>query len=345
MNLQRFEELHMERFIADKPADPRDSSKLMVVLRETGALEHRVFRDIEQYFRAGDVLVLNDSKVFPAKLSGKKETGGKIQILLMEETGPALWTAIASGSKLNSKIIFEGGVTATAVENTGDGKWLLRFDTNDVLGFALAHGIMPLPPYIEKLRRRLGGETSLPLDRTRYQTVYAQNSGSIAAPTAGFHFTPELLQTLTNKGVAIAHVTLHVGWGTFRPMRANSVEEHVMLPEYAVMPEKTADIINSARGEGRRVISVGTTSTRTIESFTDAHGVTAPGAKWADLYIYPPYKFRGIDALVTNFHVPDSTPICLAGSFAGEDLLYKAYGEAAASGYRFYSYGDSMLII
>ncbi|MFA6583604.1 MAG: S-adenosylmethionine:tRNA ribosyltransferase-isomerase, partial [Elusimicrobiaceae bacterium] len=134
-------------------------------------------------------------------------------------------------------------------------------------------------------------------------------------------------------------------WGTFRPMRANSVEEHVMLPEYAVMPEKTADIINSARGEGRRVISVGTTSTRTIESFTDAHGVTAPGAKWADLYIYPPYKFRGIDALVTNFHVPDSTPICLAGSFAGEDLLYKAYGEAAASGYRFYSYGDSMLII
>ncbi|MDD4004891.1 MAG: tRNA preQ1(34) S-adenosylmethionine ribosyltransferase-isomerase QueA [Elusimicrobiaceae bacterium] len=345
MDLKRFEQLRADRFIAAAPAEPRDSSRLMLLERATGGIAHLVFRDIERVFRPGDLLVLNDSKVFPARITGRKPTGGRIGLLLMSEREPGLWEAIGSGSRLNAAIQFEDGVTALAVENCGGGKWLFRFSTRDVLGYALKHGNMPLPPYIEKLRRRLNESVSAPQDRQRYQTVYARTTGSIAAPTAGFHFTAELLERVKARGVVVAYVTLHVGWGTFKPLRDSSVEQHVMLPEYAVMPEATARLINETVARGGRVFSAGTTSTRTIESFSSDTGIVSPGAKWADLYIYPPYRFKTVSALITNFHVPDSTPICLTAAFAGEDFLYRAYEQAVARQYRFYSYGDAMLII
>lgn len=345
MNLKRFEDLHSERFIAASPADPRDSSRLLAVNRATGELEHLVFRDIEKFFNPGDLLVLNNSKVFPARITGHKPTGGKIQLLLMRETAPSEWEAIGSGSKLNAPIDFEGGVTALPIKDCGDGKWLFRFSTPDVLAYAVKYGDMPLPPYIEKLRRRRNEGITSPADRERYQTVYARETGSIAAPTAGFHFTPELFERIKAKGVTVAYVTLHVGWGTFKPLRDTSVENHVMLPEFAVMPPETAALINETKARGGRLFSVGTTSTRTIESFSAENGTVTPGSKWADIYIYPPYRFKAVSALITNFHVPDSTPICLTAAFAGEDLLYKAYSEAVERQYRFYSYGDAMLII
>lgn len=345
MNLKRFEELRADRFIADKPAEPRDSSRLMVLDRAAGTIAHHVFREIENYFKPGDLLVLNNSKVFPARIAGRKPTGGKIQLLLMTEKEPGLWEAIGSGSKAGVPITFDDGVTAVPVADCGDGKWLFKFSTDDVMGYAAKHGTMPLPPYIEKLRRRNNEDVSTPQDRQRYQTVYAQNTGSIAAPTAGFHFTPELFAKIKARGVTAAFVTLHVGWGTFRPLRDSTVENHIMLPEYAVMPQETADLINKTRAAGGRVFSVGTTSTRTIESFSDENGTVAAGSKWADIYIYPPYSFKAVTALITNFHVPDSTPICLTAAFAGEEFLYRAYSEAVDRQYRFYSYGDAMLVL
>ncbi|MGB2578913.1 S-adenosylmethionine:tRNA ribosyltransferase-isomerase [Elusimicrobium simillimum] len=339
---ERFRDLAIN--IARTPAEPRDSAKLMVLNRSTQTIENKVFRDIADYFNPGDCLVINDTKVFPAKLLGHKTTGGKIEVLLVRPLqNPAEWTALMRDYKEGGEIIFDGGLTATMTGHNENGEAILKFNNDDVLGYAHTHGLMPLPQYIEKARKHDGMSASIATDKARYQTVYAEHEGSIAAPTAGFHFTPELLRKIEDKGVSVVHITLHVGWGTFKPLKTDPTQ-HKMLPELAEVTPEAAAKINAARANGGRVFGVGTTSTRTLESFTE-NGITQAGSKWTDLFVYPGYKFKGIDALITNFHFPDSTPLCMASTFATEDFIFKAYSEAVANNYRFYSFGDSMMIL
>ncbi|MCL2887982.1 MAG: tRNA preQ1(34) S-adenosylmethionine ribosyltransferase-isomerase QueA [Elusimicrobia bacterium] len=339
---ERFHNLKIN--IARTPATPRDSAKLMVLNRAAKTIEHKIFRDIPSYFKPGDCLIINDTKVFPAKLFAKKPTGGKVEVLLVRPLqNPSEWTALMRDFKPGMELIFDDGLKATAQSVTGNNEVILKFNSDDVLSYANARGLMPLPQYIEKARKHDGMTAAIETDKERYQTVYARHEGSIAAPTAGFHFTPELLKKIEDGGVSVVRITLHVGWGTFKPLKT-APEKHQMLPELAEISAGTAAQINAARAAGKRVFSVGTTSTRTLESFTE-NGKTAAGQKWTDLFIYPGYKFKAIDALITNFHFPDSTPLCMAVAFADEDFIYKAYSEAVANNYRFYSFGDSMLIL
>jgi len=330
--------------IAKMPATPRDSAKLMVLNRAGKTIEHKIFRDIPSYFKPGDCLVINDTKVFPAKLFAKKPTGGKVEVLLVRPLqNPREWTALLRDFKPGTELIFDGGLKATAQSVTENNEVILKFNNPDVLGYANEHGLMPLPQYIEKARKHDGLPASVSADKERYQTVYAEHEGSIAAPTAGFHFTPELLKKIESEGINVVRITLHVGWGTFKPLKT-APEKHRMLPELAEISAAAAEKINAARAGGKKIFSVGTTSTRTLESFTE-NGVTAAGQKWTDLFIYPGYKFKAVDALITNFHFPDSTPLCMAAALAGEDFIFKAYTEAVKNNYRFYSFGDSMLIM
>ncbi|MDR0291738.1 MAG: tRNA preQ1(34) S-adenosylmethionine ribosyltransferase-isomerase QueA [Elusimicrobium sp.] len=330
--------------IARAPATPRDSAKLMVLNRADKSITHKIFRDIPSYFRQGDCLVINDTKVFPAKLFARKPTGGRVEVLLVRPLqNPSEWTALLRDFKPGAELIFDGGLKAAAQSLTENGEIVLKFNKSDVLGYAHAHGLMPLPQYIEKARKHDGMTPSVQSDKDRYQTVYAEHEGSIAAPTAGFHFTPELLKKIEDMGMSVARITLHVGWGTFKPLKT-APEKHKMLPELAEISVGAAARINAARAAGKRIFSIGTTSTRTLESFTD-NGITAAGQKWTDLFIYPGYKFKAVDALITNFHFPDSTPLCMAAAFADEDFIFEAYGEAVTNNYRFYSFGDSMLIL
>ncbi|WP_424244878.1 S-adenosylmethionine:tRNA ribosyltransferase-isomerase [Elusimicrobium posterum] len=339
---ERFKDLKIN--IAKTPADPRDSAKLMVLNRENQTIEHRVFRDIYEYFKPGDCLVINDTKVFPAKLFAHKPTGGKVEVLLVRpQANPKEWAALMRDYKEGVSLSFSEGLSAIMKSRNENGEVILEFNNENVLPYALQHGLMPLPQYIEKARRDGGLSKSIEQDKERYQTVYAQHQGSIAAPTAGFHFTPELLEKIKKVGVNIVHVTLHVGWGTFKPLKGEP-KEHQMLAEYAQISEETAQIISQTRAKGGRIVSVGTTSTRTLESFTQ-NGITESGAKWTNLFIYPGYKFKAIDCLITNFHFPDSTPLCMASAFATEDFVFKAYTQAVKNDYRFYSFGDSMLIL
>jgi len=330
--------------IARAPATPRDSAKLMVLNRAARTIEHKIFRDIPSYFTPGDCLVINDTKVFPAKLFAKKPTGGKIEVLLARPLqNPSEWTALMRDFKPGMELIFDGGLKAAAQSPSENGEIILKFNSADVLGYARERGLMPLPQYIEKARKHDGMSASVETDKERYQTVYAEHEGSIAAPTAGFHFTPELLKKIEDAGVNVARITLHVGWGTFKPLKT-APEKHKMLAELAEISAGTAAKINAARKAGKKIFSVGTTSTRTLESFTE-NGLTSAGQKWTDLFIYPGYEFKAVDALITNFHFPDSTPLCMAAAFAGEDFIFKAYAEAVKNNYRFYSFGDSMLIL
>lgn len=330
--------------IAKTPANPRDSAKLMVLNRKTQSIENRIFRDIHEYFNSGDCLVINDTKVFPAKIFGTKPTGGKVEVLLVRpQENEREWTALMRDYKQGLVLTFSETLNATLKERNDNGEVVLQFNNDGVMDYALQHGLMPLPQYIEKARRDGGLSKSIADDKERYQTVYARHRGSIAAPTAGFHFTPQLLKKLEDKGVNIAHVTLHVGWGTFKPLKTEP-QAHKMLAEYAVVTQAAADKINAARAAGKRIFSVGTTSTRTLESFTE-RGVTSAGSKWTDLFIYPGYEFKAVDCLITNFHFPDSTPLCMASAFASEDFVFKAYTMAVENDYRFYSFGDSMLIL
>ncbi|MCB2153381.1 tRNA preQ1(34) S-adenosylmethionine ribosyltransferase-isomerase QueA [bacterium] len=345
MNVSDFDYTLPEELVAAHPSERRDESRLLVVPPGAGS-EHRQFRDLTEYLRPGDLLVMNDSRVIPARLFGHREPGGgKCEVLLLEPAGDLKWQAmVRPGKKLRvgSRIVFGEGLAAEVEEDLGGGERLLRFECGGEFREALDRlGHMPLPPYI--LARR-GARESLPQDRERYQTVYADREGSVAAPTAGLHFTDEMLAAMNDMGVETARVTLHVGAGTFQPIAVDRIEDHPMhAEEYEISPE-VAETINRAKSEGRRVIAVGTTSVRTIES-AGATGEVVPGCEKTRLMILPGYKFHIVDGMITNFHLPRSTLLCLVAAMIGRKRLLDLYEEAIRERYRFYSYGDAMLIL
>ena len=326
--------------IAQHPLDRRDDSRLLCLDRRDGAICHRRFRELPQLLRPGDVLVMNDSRVMPSRLLGHREgTGGAAELLLLEQKGKDLWETLARpGKKLRpgSRVVFGDGLLVGEVTDTLEGgNRLVRFSYQGENFFAVLEriGQMPLPPYItERLE-----------DGERYQTVYSRQPGSAAAPTAGLHFTPELLEALRDKGVQTGFVTLHVGLGTFRPVKAENITDHHMHLEHYTVPEETARLVNAAKTEGRRVIAVGTTSCRTLESAWK-EGALTPGPGSTGIFIYPGYKFQVLDGLITNFHLPESTLIMLVSAFAGYESTMNAYREAVQERYRFFSFGDSMFI-
>ncbi|HDP36721.1 MAG TPA: tRNA preQ1(34) S-adenosylmethionine ribosyltransferase-isomerase QueA [Candidatus Atribacteria bacterium] len=342
MELEEFDYYLPSGFIAQKPIKPRDRSRLMVLNRSRDEIQHKIFKDIKDYLKKGDLLVLNNTKVLPARLYGFKEkTKGKVEILLLKSKKDRYWEVLVRPGKIvhtDTKIIFgpelEGIVEG---KNKEKGSYFIQFNFKGNFKEILNKiGQMPTPPYIK-------GELKTGND---YQTVYAAQDGSIAAPTAGLHFTKSLLEELTHKGIEIVYLTLHVGRGTFEPIRASKVEEHRMDSEFYSISSDAAQKINQARSEERRVISVGTTTTRTLESAFDVNqnGIIS-GSNWSDIFIYPEYKFKVVDVLITNFHLPKSTPLMLATAFAGKNFLFKAYQEAIRERYRFYSFGDAMIII
>ena len=329
-----------QELIAQVPIKDRTSSRLMVLDKETGEIEHRIFRDIIDYLNPGDCLVLNDTRVIPARLIGSKvETGGKIEFLLLKRTEDDTWeTLVKPGkrAKIGARFSFgDGKLIAEVVGMSDDGARIVKFEYDGIFEEILDElGNMPLPPYItEKLE-----------EKERYQTVYSKHNGSAAAPTAGLHFTKELLHKIEEKGVDLAFITLHVGLGTFRPVKVEDVTNHQMHSEYYIVTEEAAEKINRAKASGHRVISVGTTSTRTIESVADENGIVKAKSGWTNIFIYPGYKWKVIDNLITNFHLPESTLIMLVSSLAGKDHVLNAYKEAVKERYRFFSFGDAMFI-
>jgi S-adenosylmethionine:tRNA ribosyltransferase-isomerase len=329
-----------EELVASVPAEPRDSARLLVLGRADGQVRHRLFRDLPSLLREGDCLVLNETKVIPCRLLGKKATGGKVELLLVRELEADLWTGLATGLKSGMKLSFPGGLDAAVEGLNEDGEYLCRFGRADLPAYLAEHGHAPLPPYILK-RKRVPDRT----DRDRYQTVYALTAGSIAAPTAGLHFTSRLLDELRAMGVALARVTLHVGRGTFRPVTVADARQHPMLPEHYRMAPEAAEAVSRTLREGGRVVSVGTTSTRALESLARQPGGLGPGEGWTSLYICPGHEFRAVGGLITNFHLPKSTPLFLTAAFAGRERLLAAYQEAFRERYRLYSYGDAMLVL
>ena len=329
-----------QELIAQDPLEDRSSSRLLVLDRETGEMEHRVFRDITEYLSPGDCLVVNNTKVIPARLLGVKEdTGAGIEILLLKRKADNVWeTLVKPGKKARpgARIVFGDGILKGEVlEVVDEGNRLIRFEYEGIFEEILDRlGQMPLPPYITHQLK----------DKNRYQTVYAEHDGSAAAPTAGLHFTPELLEEIQAKGVRLAHVTLHVGLGTFRPVKVEDVSQHHMHSEYYVVEEEQARLINDTRAAGGRVICVGTTSCRTLESAADEDGILRAGSGWTDIFIYPGYRFKIMDALITNFHLPESTLLMLVSAFADKEKIMKAYEEAVRQRYRFFSFGDAMFI-
>jgi len=306
----------------------------MVLDRKSGTLQHRTFRDLPEYLKPGDCLVLNRTKVLPARLIGRKPTGGKVEVLLLKEVSPGVWRALSADLKPGLSVLFDEETRAEVVSPPEDGEWTLRFSTEDVPGLMQRRGLAPLPPYILKKRKRLKTDGDGDLDR--YQTVYAQRQGSVAAPTAGLHFTPELLRSLKGAGVRIVELALHVGRGTFNPIRSEDIRGHVMLEEDYEIPPESVDALS-----GARVVAVGTTSVRTLETFA----ATGRPAGSTGLFIVPGHEFRSVDMLLTNFHQPCSTPLLLTCAFAGRERVLAAYREALRLRYRLFSYGDSMLIL
>ena len=329
-----------EELIAQDPLEDRSSSRLLVLDKKTGETEHHVFREIVDYLDPGDCLVINDTKVIPARLIGaKEETGAKIEVLLLKRGSDDVWeTLVKPGRKAKpgTRISFgDGLLTGEVVDIVDEGNRLIRFEYEGIFEEILDQlGQMPLPPYITHQLK----------DKDRYNTVYAEHPGSAAAPTAGLHFTPELLEKIKNKGVDIAHVTLHVGLGTFRPVKVDDVENHHMHSEFYMIDETAAEKINRAKENGKRVICVGTTSCRTIESAADEKGRLKACSGWTDIFIYPGYQFKILDALITNFHLPESTLVMLVSALAGREHVLAAYEEAVKERYRFFSFGDAMFI-
>lgn len=326
--------------IAQDPLEERSSSRLLVLDKRTGAVSHHVFREIANFLRPGDCLVLNNTKVIPARLLGEREgTGAHVELLLLKRKSGDVWeTLVRPGKKCRpgTKLSFGGGLLkAEVLETVEEGNRLVRFAYEGIFEEVLDRlGEMPLPPYItHKLQ-----------DKNRYQTVYAKHEGSAAAPTAGLHFTEALLGQLEEKGVKLAYVTLHVGLGTFRPVKEENVLEHHMHSEHYQVSRETADLINRTKAEGGRIVCVGTTSCRTIESAADEDGVLRPGSGDTDIFIYPGYRFKVLDALITNFHLPESTLIMLVSALAGREHVLAAYEEAVRERYRFFSFGDAMLV-
>ncbi len=342
MRVEEFDYHLPPSLIAQYPSPQRGETSLMIVHRRTGVIEHRVFGEIAQYLNPSDLLVMNNTRVLPARLIGKKETGGRVEMLLIPlwNSLEGDWKALIKGGgklKGGAQIRFDQGLEGEVGEvKDGIGKvsFFGQMEVIDILGKI---GHVPLPPYIKRADE--------PLDRERYQTVFAERDGSIAAPTAGLHFTHSLLQSLKENGVRSATITLHVGIGTFAPVKAQDAEDHIMEAEWVEISDDTAREIKDTKSRGGKVIAVGTTTTRALESFSNGSGGVNAGKGMTSLFIYPPYRFRVIDGLVTNFHLPKSTLVMLASAFAGRDLLMKAYQEAIRRKYRFYSYGDAMLIL
>ncbi len=329
-----------EELIAQDPLEDRSSSRLLVLDRETGKTEHHVFREIIDYLETGDCLVINDTKVIPARLIGSKiGTDAKIEVLLLKRKENDVWeTLVKPGkkAKIGTRISFgDGLLVGEVVDIVEEGNRLIHFEYEGIFEEILDRlGQMPLPPYI----------THQLEDKNRYQTVYAKHSGSAAAPTAGLHFTPELLKKIEEKGVQIARVTLHVGLGTFRPVKVDNILEHHMHSEFYQIEEEATEKINTAKANGKRVIAVGTTSCRTIESAAKEDGTIAPVSGWTDIFIYPGYQFKVLDCLITNFHLPESTLVMLVSALAGREHVLNAYEEAIKERYRFFSFGDAMFI-
>ncbi len=329
-----------QNLIAQTPVEPRDSSRLMVLNKKTGEVEHKIFHDLIDYLNPNDCLILNDTRVIPARIYGvKKETGAVVEFLLLKQCGNDTWECLCKPgkrAKIDTEFVFGDGLAeCKVVDITEDGNRKIKFVTKENIYTTLEKiGQMPLPPYItEKLE-----------NQERYQTVYSTHLGSAAAPTAGLHFTKEMLQKIKDKGVKIGYVTLHVGLGTFRPVKVDDVTKHKMHSEHYIMPQETADLINETKKIGGRVISVGTTSTRTLESVATKNGKICADEDDTSIFIYPGYEFKCIDALVTNFHLPESTLIMLISAFAGYDNVMNAYKIAVDEKYRFFSFGDAMFI-
>ena len=327
-----------EKLIAQTPIAQRDHSRLLHVDKVTGELEHRHFFDLPEYLDEGDCLVLNDSRVLPARLIGCRPTGGSIELVLLRDLGDGRWECLSrpgKKTKPGTEIIFGNGELTATVESVAEGgNRIVRFHYEGIFLETLERlGKMPLPPYIKE-------ELS---DSERYQTVYSKELGSAAAPTAGLHFTEELLDAIRAKGVRVCFVTLHVGLGTFRPVKEDEIEDHEMHSEFCIVPEETAHIVTETKRNGDRVFAVGTTSCRTLESFAADDGTLAPSSGWTDIFIYPGYRFKCVDALVTNFHLPESTLIMLVSALAGRENVLNAYKVAVEKEYRFFSFGDACL--
>ena len=329
-----------EELIAQTPLEKRDTSRLLVMDRKTGQVKHQHFYDIIDHLNPGDCLVMNDSRVLPARLLGHRPTGGAVELLLLRDLGDKKWECLAKpGRKLQAgqEVVFGNGeLTATVVEVQDDGNRVVEFHYEGIFLEVLERlGKMPLPPYIKAELQ----------DQERYQTVYSKNVGSAAAPTAGLHFTNDLLEKIRAKGVKTAFVTLHVGLGTFRPVKAEEISEHHMHSELCMISKETADILNETKREGGRVICVGTTSCRTLESLVNEDGSFEEKAKWTEIFIFPGYTFKAMDGLITNFHLPESTLVMLVSAFAGREHVLAAYEEAVKERYRFFSFGDAMCIL
>lgn len=340
METKDFDFYLSDELIAQTPLKNRDSSRLLILDRETGEVGHDYFYNIVDFMSPGDCLVLNDTRVIPARLIGEREdTGGKIEFLLLKRTESDTWqTLVKPGkrAKLGSRFIFGDGLLHAEIININeDGSRVIKFEYEGIFEEILDRlGQMPLPPYITKKLE----------EKERYQTVYSKNRGSVAAPTAGLHFTKELLKKTEEKGVKIAYITLHVGLGTFRPVKAEKIQEHRMHSEFYIVDESAVDIINKTKARGDKIIAVGTTSCRTLESIADRDGKVKPGSGWTDIFIYPGFSFKVIDGLITNFHLPKSTLIMLVSAFVGREKTLKAYDTAVEEEYRFFSFGDAMLI-
>ena len=325
--------------IAQTPLSQRDSSRLLIMDREEGSLSHKHFHDVIDYLRPGDCLVMNDSRVLPARLLGHRPTGGAVEILLLTQKEGDVWECLAKpGRKLKegAEVVFgDGSLRAKIVGETDTGNRLVEFHYEGIFLEELERlGKMPLPPYIKEELE----------DGERYQTVYSKVNGSAAAPTAGLHFTKELLQKIEAKGIRLAYVTLHVGLGTFRPVKVDDVTNHHMHSEFCMLSEETAQILNDTKAKGGRIICVGTTSCRTLESLANEDGTFEARSMWTEIFIYPGYRFKAMDALITNFHLPESTLIMLVSAFAGYEPVMNAYQEAVKERYRFFSFGDAMFI-
>jgi S-adenosylmethionine:tRNA ribosyltransferase-isomerase len=358
MKTEEFDYHLPQELIAQSPIEPRDASQLMVLDRNTGAIEHRTFHDLTDYLAAGDVLVCNESRVIPARLFGRKvPTGGKVEMLLVAKRGEQVWEVLTKGRKVRAGTRIEldrdgsaEGIVGEVIGQAGEGARLIEFEV-PIEPLLDELGVVPLPPYIHESLE----------EPERYQTIYARVKGSVAAPTAGLHFTPQLMKDLEAKGVEFAFVTLHIGLDTFRPVRTGNVEDHPMHSEYCKLGPEVAEQINRAKLDGRRIIAVGTTSVRVLETAAcQKSKVQNPKSKsdlrlrtwdvepfsgWTDLFIYPGYQFRTVDVLITNFHLPRSTLLMLVAAFTGKELTDRAYQEAIQRGYRFYSFGDAMLIL
>lgn len=340
MKVTDFDYYLPKELIAQHPLEKRDESRLMIVDRKSGDIEHKVFKNIMEYLKEEDCLVLNNTRVLPARLIGEKEgTGGKMEFLLLKRIDAGLWeTLVKPGkrAKIGSRFVFGNGELKAQVKDIGeDGSRIVEFEYEGIFEEVLDKlGQMPLPPYITETLE----------DKERYQTVYSKESGSAAAPTAGLHFTEELLEKIKDKGIKIAFVTLHVGLGTFRPVKVDVIEEHHMHSEYYTMSKETAELINETKDKGGRIIAVGTTSCRTLETIADEKGRVREQSGWTDIFMYPGYEFKIVDALITNFHLPQSTLLMLVSAFSKREIIMRAYEEAVKEKYRFFSFGDAMFL-